>query len=82
MVGFHGDVPPGARDILEEFGSDYGIEIGITDNMGFRKHEMSDIIPKVYYAIADAEGVAGASGGGGWDRVGDNGESEARSTGV
>ncbi len=69
MVGFHGDVPPGARDILEEFGRDYGIEIGITDNMGFRAHEMSDVIPTVYYAIADADGVAGASGGGGWDRV-------------
>ena len=69
MVGFHGDVPPGARDILEEFGGDYGIEIGITDNMGFWEREMSDVIPKVYYAIADADGVAGASGGGGWDRV-------------
>ena len=69
MVGFHGDVPPGARDILEEFGRDYGIEIGITDNMGFSEREMSDVVPKVYYAIVDADGVAGASGGGGWDRV-------------
>ena len=69
LVGFHGDAPPGARDILEEFGGDYGIEIGITDNMGFWEREMSDVIPKVYYAIVDADGVAGASGGGGWDRV-------------
>ena len=69
MVGFHGDVPPGARDILEEFGRNYGIEIGITDNMGFWERDMSDVIPKVYYAIVDADGVASASGGGGWGRV-------------
>ena len=43
-----------------DFGLSHGIEIEIRDNLGFNERELSEAIPRVYYALTEAPSVAGA----------------------
>ena len=68
-IGFYGDIDEGIQAILDDYSEANEVEIEVSTNLGFRRRDMEEAVPLVYYFLMGSEDVSGGSGHSDWDRV-------------
>lgn len=68
-IGFYGEINEGIQAILDNYSQSNEVQIKVSTNLRFRRQDMEQAVPLVYFFLMDYEGVAGGSGGSDWDQV-------------
>ena len=68
-IGFYGDIDEGIQAILDDYSEANEVEIEVSTNLGFRRRDMEEAVPLVYYFLMGSEDVSGGSGHSDWDLV-------------